>query len=91
MTSVAQLVRVEIFRAGIKGDREASDRKSPGQRESRGTQERRELRRFDLLNHHGNTLLGWLSVFTWEGRGGGGVPGFDMKMLTLSSVLGTCI
>lgn len=55
MTSVAQLMRAEIFGAGIKGDSGASDRKSPG--ESRGTKETEALRCFDFANHDGNTLL----------------------------------
>lgn len=55
MTSVAQLMLTQIFRAGIKGDSRALDRKSPG--ESGGTKERGALLRFDLVNQDGNTLL----------------------------------
>lgn len=67
MTSVAQLMRAAIFRAGIKGDSTASDRKSP---ESGGTKVSKALHCFDLINYDGNTsvrpmtMLGCLSLFT---------------------------
>lgn len=96
MTSVAQLALADIFQAGIRGDSRALDRKSPG--ESGGTKERGALRRFDLVNQDGNTLLRplttlWVALCVHmrvnstkeKGRGG-----LDLKMLTLSSVLGTC-
>lgn len=96
MTSVAQLMRTDIFRAGITGDSRASNRKSPW--ESGGMKEEGALRCFDLINQDGNTsvpLCVHMRVDSakerWEvGGWEGWVPRFDVKMLTLSFVLVTC-
>lgn len=90
-------MRAEIFWASIKGDRRASDRKSVKESRDRGA-----LRWSDLVNHDRKHIdkttdnsVG-ASLCSHEGklkkreeRSGGGDPGFDVKMLTLSSVLGT--
>lgn len=99
MTSVTQLMQAEIFRAGIKGDSGASDRKWP--EESGGMKLERALYCFDLINHDRNTSVRqlttlWVPLCSYEGRlnyrkvGRGGIPRFDVKMLTLSFVLVTC-
>lgn len=65
---------------------------------SKGPKQIREMCDFWIAgNHNNNTLLGRLTTLKAggvHGGGGGGVggigsPGFDMKMLTLSSARGT--
>lgn len=70
--------------------------------ESKGLKQLREMCDFGIAgNHNNNTLLGLLTTLSgrrcsrWRGWGVGGgggdtgSPGFDMKMLTLSSARGT--